>query len=162
MHSRSFTAVVCATTLAGLAACGSAPRAGDPYANSGVAPAYGQPTYSQAPVRGEYGTVASIDLVPMETRTRGGGAILGAVIGAVIGNQIGSGTGRVAATVAGAVGGGVAGNAIEQRRARRDDEVYHVGVQMENGAYREFDFQRVDDLRIGDRVKWEGGQLFRL
>jgi outer membrane lipoprotein SlyB len=59
------------------------------------------------------------------------------------------------------IGGAVAGNAIENRN-RRDDEVYRVNVRMDNGSAREFDFQRIDDLRVGDRVKFEGGQLHRL
>jgi len=82
------------------------------------------------------------------------------VLGAVVGNQIGAGTGRAVATGAGAIGGAVAGNAIE-RRTRRDDEVFRVGVRFDDGSYREYDFQRIDDLQIGDRVKFEGGQLYR-
>ncbi len=155
MIIRPILGIACAATLLALAACASAPNRVDPYAS---APVYVQPSiYSQA---AEYGVVRAIDVVPVESRTRGGGAILGAVIGAVVGNQVGSGTGRAAATVAGAVGGGIAGNAIENR-GRRDDEVFHVGVRFDNDSYREFDFQRVDDPRVGDRVKWEGGQLHR-
>jgi outer membrane lipoprotein SlyB len=159
MKTHSLTALASAATIAALAACSSAPMRSDPYASP--APVYSSaPVYSQAPAYADFGTVTSIDVVPAESRTRGGGAILGAVIGAVVGNQIGSGTGRAAATVAGAVGGGLAGNAIE-RRTRRDDEVFHIGVRFENGGYREFDFQRIDDLRVGDRVRWENGQLQR-
>ena len=66
-----------------------------------------------------------------------------------------------AATGIGAVGGAVAGNAIEKRN-RRDDEVYRVSVRFEDGSVRDFDFQRIDDLRVGDRVRWDGGQLIRI
>ena len=90
----------------------------------------------------------------------GGGALIGAIIGGVVGNQFGSGTGRAAMTGAGIVGGAVAGNAIENRN-RRDDEVYRVWVRMDNGGLRSFDFYRIDDLRVGDRVRYDGGQLYR-
>ncbi|MGZ5185860.1 MAG: glycine zipper 2TM domain-containing protein, partial [Caldimonas sp.] len=58
------------------------------------------------------------------------------------------------------VGGAVAGNAIETRQ-KRDDEVYRVGVRLDNGAQRYIDFHRIDDLRVGDRVRFDGGQLYR-
>ena len=128
------------------------------------APAYPQqtPAYGQAPTaQAQYGTVRTIDVVPVASRPSGAGAVLGAVVGAVVGNQIGSGSGRAAATVAGAVGGGLAGNAIEGR-TRRDSEVYRVAVRFDDGTYREFDFQRVDDLRVGDRIRWDGSQFQRL
>lgn len=53
------------------------------------------------------------------------------------------------------------GNAIEGRQ-RREDEVYRVQVRFDNGSVREFDFQRIDDLAVGDRVKFEGGQIHRM
>jgi hypothetical protein len=90
----------------------------------------------------------------------GAGAILGAVIGGVVGNQFGSGTGRALATGAGIVGGAAAGNAVENRN-KRDDEVYRVWIRLDNGVMRSLDFHRVDDLRVGDRVRYEGGQLYR-
>jgi outer membrane lipoprotein SlyB len=82
------------------------------------------------------------------------------VIGGVVGNQFGSGTGKALATGAGVVGGAVAGNAIENRN-RRDDEVYRVWVRLDNGATRSIDFYRIDDLRVGDRVRFDGAQLYR-
>ena len=90
----------------------------------------------------------------------GAGTVLGAVIGGVVGHQIGGGSGRDAATGVGAIGGAVIGNQIEQRN-RRDDEAYRVTVRLDNGRVAQFDYQRIDDLRVGDRVKWEGGQLMR-
>ena len=115
---------------------------------------------SSAPVYGEYGQVTSIEVIPAASRPSGAGAILGAVIGGVVGNQFGSGTGKAAMTGAGIVGGAVAGNAIENRN-KRDDEVYRVWVRMDNGSLRSLDFQRIDDLRVGDRVRFDGGQLYR-
>lgn len=120
-----------------------------------------RPTSRPVPVYAEFGRVENIGYVQTSQRTSGGGAILGAVIGGVIGNQFGHGGGKALATGAGVVGGAVAGNAIEGRN-RRDDEVYRVQVRFDNGSVRDFDFQRIDDLRIGDRVKFEGGQLHRV
>ncbi len=161
MLIRSTKTLVCAAAIAALGACSSTPMRGDAYQSS--APVYNQatPAYRQAPAYAEYGTVRNIELVPMQARTSGGGAVLGAVLGAVVGNQIGSGNGRAAATVAGAVGGGFAGNAIE-KRTRKEDEVFRVSVRFDDGATREFDYQRIDDLRVGDRVKLDNGQLQRL
>jgi len=82
------------------------------------------------------------------------------VVAGAVGNQFGSGTGRAAMTGVGIGGGAVAGNAIENRN-KRDDEVYRVWVRMDNGNMRSLDFHRVDDLRVGDRVRYDGGQLYR-
>ena len=120
-----------------------------------------QPVPRPAPIVADYGRVENIGVIQVAQRTSGAGAILGAVIGGVVGNQVGGGFGRALATGAGAVAGGVAGNTIEGR-SLRPDEVYRVQVRFDNGAVREFDFQRIDDLRTGDRVKFEGGQLHRL
>jgi hypothetical protein len=40
--------------------------------------------------------------------------------------------------------------------------VYRVQVRFDNGSTRDFDFQRIDDLKVGDRVKLENGQIHRL
>ncbi|HSW05865.1 glycine zipper 2TM domain-containing protein [Aquabacterium sp.] len=105
-----------------------------------------------------YGSVQNIEVVPVAHRGPGAGAVLGAVIGGVLGNQVGGGTGRAVATVGGAVGGAMIGNAIQKRNA---DDVYRVSVRLDSGAYRSFDFQRIDDLQVGDRVRVEGGQMYR-
>ena len=167
MNTRRISTVVSIGALALVTACSSSPRRGEAY---GSAPIYSsQPGYNQAPAYPQqqanayalYGQVRAIDLVRSEQRTSGGGAVLGAVLGAVVGNQFGSGSGRAAATGVGAVGGAVAGNAIEKRQ-RADNEAYRVSVRFEDGSVRDYDFQRIDDLRVGDRVKWEGGQLIRI
>ena len=119
------------------------------------------PVVRAAPVYAEYGRVENIGYVQISQRPSGAGAVLGAVIGGVVGNRFGGGSGRALATGVGVVGGAIAGNAIEGRQ-RRDDELYRVQVRFDNGAVREYDFERIDDLRIGDRVKFEGGQLHRV
>ena len=138
--------------LALVTACSSTPTHND-------SRVYETPSAS-APVYGEYGQVTSIEVIPAASRPSGAGAILGAVIGGVVGNQFGSGTGRAAMTGAGIVGGALAGNAIENRN-KRDDEVYRVWIRMDHGGMRSLDFHRVDDLRVGDRVRYDGGQLYR-
>ena len=122
---------------------------------------YDAPRPMARPAVSEYGHVREIDIVHTSRRTSGAGAVIGAILGGVVGNQFGGGSGRGALTVGGAVAGAVAGNAVEDRRNRRDDEVYRVSVRFENGAIREFDFYQIDDLRVGDRVRWENGQLYR-
>jgi outer membrane lipoprotein SlyB len=120
-----------------------------------------QPVARPVPVYAEYGRVEQIGTIQVAQRSSGAGAVLGAVIGGVVGNRFGGGMGRAVATGAGAVGGAVVGDALE-RGQRRDDELYRVQVRFDNGRVREFDFQRIDDLRPGDRVKFEGGQLHRV
>ena len=119
------------------------------------------PVVRPVPVYAEFGRVERIGTVLIAQRPTGGGAILGAVVGAVVGHQFGGGVGKGLATAGGAVGGAIAGNAIEGH-ALRDDEVFRVTVRFDNGSARDYDFRRIDDLRVGDRVKWEGGQLHRV
>ena len=104
-----------------------------------------------------YGRVQSIDVVESHNRGPGAGAVLGAVIGGVLGNQIGSGSGRAAATGAGVVGGAIVGHQIQKRNA---SDVYRVSVRMDNGERRTFDYNRIDDLRVGDRVRIENNQIY--
>ena len=148
---RPLLSAVAVGTVALFTACSSTPTYNERVYESSSA---------NAPMYGEYGQVTSIEVIPVASRPSGAGAILGAVIGGVVGNQFGSGTGRAAMTGVGIVGGAVAGNAIENRN-KRDDEVYRVWVRMDNGSMRSLDFHRVDDLRVGDRVRYDGGQLYR-
>lgn len=89
-----------------------------------------------------------------------GGTILGAIIGGAIGNQVGSGSGRTAATAAGAVGGALIGNEVAKRRS--ENEVYRITVRLDNGSTAQYDYQQIGDLRIGDRVRVDGGQIYRV
>lgn len=108
-----------------------------------------------------FGNVSHIEIVPVANRTSGGGAILGAVIGGVLGHQVGGGTGRTAATAVGVVGGAVIGSQVEQRN-QRDGEIYRVSVRLDTGRIAQFDFQQINDLRVGDRIKVQDGQLYRV
>jgi len=137
-----------ALTLA--AGCSSTPPPSQPVGNS--------PGWNQNVA--QYGYVSGIEAVPVASRTSGGGALLGGVVGAVIGNQIGHGSGRAAATGVGAVGGALIGDSME-RRNRNDGEFYRVSVRFDHGNVGQFDYAQIDDLRVGDRVRAEGGQLYR-
>ena len=153
MH-RPLATLAALSTLALLTACVVAP----PRREVVYAPA---PVVRPAPAYADYGRVEAIAIVPASARTSGGGAVLGAVIGGLVGHSVGGGMGKAVATGAGVVGGAIAGNAIEGRTLREGD-VYRVQVRFDDGTSRPFDFMRIDDLRVGDRVKFEGGQLHRL
>ena len=151
MTTRTFATVCSVSALVLITACSSQPPRSDPYRSAPgvVSNAAG------------YGNVSNIELVSVASRNSASGAVLGAVIGAVIGNQIGSGTGRAAATGLGAVGGAVIGDNI-QNRNRAEGEVYRISVRMDNGQTAQYDYQSIDDLRVGDRVRVERGQLYRV
>ena len=141
-----------------LAGCASDPvYYGDSrdYRDSRYAPAYSNAAYT------DYGRVVAIDAVRGPGgRTSGGGAVAGAIVGGVLGHQIGSGRGNDAATVAGAVGGALAGNELERRR-NNDDEFYRIVVQLRDGREATFSQDRLDGIRVGDRVRIADNRLFR-
>lgn len=111
----------------------------------------------------EYGRVSNIEVFQTQQQAKGSGlgAVLGGVAGAVVGHQIGGGTGKDLATIAGAVGGAVVGNSIEKNRNPNVTQAYRVTVQLDNGQGRAYDMPSTGELRIGDRVRVQNGQLFR-
>jgi outer membrane lipoprotein SlyB len=151
--TRTLATALAAGALALVGACSSSPSS-----RSVSGPVYtGSPSSVAAvPVNGQYGRVTNIDLVSASDRTSGAGAVLGALVGAAVGNQIGSGSGRTAATGVGAIGGAIVGNQIEKRRA---DDVYRVSVRYDNGLFAQYDYERIDNLRVGDRVMYDNGNL---
>ncbi|MDO9360892.1 MAG: glycine zipper 2TM domain-containing protein [Polaromonas sp.] len=166
--SRFFTITSSVVLVAGLAAC-AAPVSQQPVATYPTQ-TYPTQTYPAQPQANyvEYGRVNNVEVLRTQdqaARTGGLGAVLGGVAGAVVGRQIGGGSGRDVATVAGAVGGAVAGNAIERNRNAANApvrETYRVSVQMDNGTMRAYDVPSYGELRIGDRVKVENNQLYRI
>ena len=46
--------------------------------------------------------------------------------------------------------------------APRVYESYRVSIQTDNGAYRAFDVPSPGDLRVGDRVRIDNGQISRI
>ena len=143
-----------AITAAALAAaaCGSDPVYYDQ-------PRYGSGAYySRTADSADFGRVVAIDVIG-ERRTTGAGAVVGGIVGGVLGHQVGSGRGNDAATVAGAVGGAVVGNEIEKRR--NDGERYRITVRSRDGRDSVFEQDSLDGIRVGDRVRIDGGRLFR-
>ena len=162
---RFFKLTSAVVLVAGLAAC-AAPMSQQPVSTY---PQQTQNYPTQAPQGNyvEYGRVNNVEVLRTQeqARTGGLGAVLGGVAGAVVGRQIGGGSGRDIATVAGAVGGAVAGNAIEKNRNAANaptNQTYRVSVQMDNGTMRAYDVPSFGELRIGDRVKVENNQLYRI
>ena len=143
--------VVFAITAAALAAaaCGSDPVYSDQ-------PRYGSGAYySRTADNADFGRVVAIDVIGGERRTTGAGA----VVGGVLGHQVGSGRGNDAATVAGAVGGAVVGNEIEKRR--NDGERYRITVRSRDGRDSVFEQDSLEGIRVGDRVRIDGGRVIR-
>ena len=152
---------VAAAAIAGLAACAS-PNYGSAY------PTYPtqQTTYpSTAPAYTQYGTVRNVEYLRTQGQNQGVvGAVAGGVAGGVLGSQVGGGTGRTAATVAGVVGGALIGRAIERNvtgGSQVGSDVYRVTVQLDDGSTRAFDYEQAPNVRIGDRVRMDGNQLYR-
>jgi outer membrane lipoprotein SlyB len=108
-----------------------------------------------------YGTVDSIQVVPAETGTTGGGAVVGGLLGALVGNQVGSGTGRTAATVAGAAGGAYVGNKVEANRKAGGVDKYQINIRMDNGEYRSVTQDSANDLSAGTHVRIVDGRVYR-
>ena len=181
-HLPRFVSIASSVVLvAGLAACGNLPVGPQgqmsPYPGQSQPypaqypnqypnqyPAQGQyPAQNQQGNNVEYGRVTNMEVFQTQEQGKGTGlgAVLGGVAGAVVGRQIGGGIGRDVATVAGAVGGAVAGNAIEKNRNTGVGQAYRVTVQMDNGGARSYDMPSAGELRIGDRVRIQNGQLFR-
>ncbi|CAB3732076.1 glycine zipper 2TM domain-containing protein [Paraburkholderia rhynchosiae] len=103
------------------------------------------------------GEVVAINTVQSPEPTTGLGALGGAVAGGLVGNQFGGGRGKIVTTIAGAVGGGLAGNGIEH--AVRKQTSYQVQVRMQDGSYRNFDYQTQPPVQVGERVHVSGDTL---
>ncbi len=153
-HWSRLAVALCSAAVLG--ACASRPPS-----SRNDAPVYGGnnggPSYNVA-----YGTVRGIAPIgiPPE-QPQGAGAVVGGVIGAVIGRQMAdSHGGRNVGTAVGAVGGAIIGNEIE-KSARRDQGGVRISVTLDDGSLRHFDFKEAGGLRVGDRVRVEGKQLYR-
>lgn len=165
--SRFLSVVSSVVVVAGLAACAAPMNQPAPVSTypAGNYPTSNYPTQPQGNYV-EFGRVSNVEVLRSQEQAKGSGvgAVLGGVAGAVVGRQIGGGSGRDVATVAGAVGGAFAGNAIEKNRSANANvrETYRVSVQLDNGVFRAYDVPSYGELRIGDRVKIENNQLYRV
>lgn len=152
--TRTLTLAAAASALALVTGCASNAPGAVP-----VAPVTQSPAVYQS---AQYGQVRAINVVQVPSnRASAAGAVLGAVAGGALGNMVGGGNGRTAATVGGAVLGGVAGSKIAQNEAGGND-VYRVDVQLDNGSIQSYDFKQLNGLQVGDRVKIQDGQVYRM
>ena len=132
------------------------PSSSYPSSNTGSYPASSRSSATM------YGVVDSIQITQGNANNGvGAGAIVGGVVGGLLGNQVGGGSGRAVATAAGVVGGAVVGNQIEQNRRGPGQDLYVVGVRLDNGGYQTYTQESVSDLRIGNRVRVDGGRVYR-
>jgi outer membrane lipoprotein SlyB len=144
-----------AAVAATAAACASDPYYDSPRYVSSSTPYYDAPRYSSN-VAYDTGRVVGIDVVRRDGGI-GAGAVIGGIVGGVLGHQIGSGRGNDLATAAGAVGGAVAGHQIE--KSRGGDEAYRVTVQFRDGREGSFTQDSLYGIRVGDRVRVDGGRV---
>jgi len=149
-HSSIRTASVVAAVLATMAIGSGAPAA---WAGPETPPPSAHPAPSAF-----VGSVTAID--PIRTRPKGSGvgAVAGGVAGGVVGHEL---FGSTLGTVAGAAGGAVLGNNLE-RNHREGVAGYHVHVRLDDGRSRTITQTHIGDLRVGDRVRLEGGQVHRM
>jgi outer membrane lipoprotein SlyB len=129
---------------------------------AGCATPYGYPppgAYAAPQV--EYGVVEGIDGVRGAPTSSGAGAVIGGVAGGVLGHQVGGGTGNTVATIAGAIGGAVVGNQVEKSNSAAQTG-YRIRVRTDSGATLNLDGPTDQNLRVGDRVRIEGGRIYRM
>lgn len=133
--------------------------------NTGYQPVSSSPSSSSSYSGTMYGVIDSIEMTPGESggiagSGIGAGTVIGGVVGGVLGHQVGGGTGKDIATAAGVVGGAVVGHEIEKRNQQQQD-VYRIRVRLDNGGSQTMTQQNINDLRVGDRVRIENGNLYR-
>lgn len=158
--SKRLVAIVSGGVVAAtLAACGTTP----------VASTYPTTTYPTQtyPVAGqEYGRITNIEYLPVGTTTSNNSSILGAVVGGIagglLGNTVGGGSGRAAATVLGGVAGAAIGSQIARNQAGATTAPgYRITMVTDQGLTRVYEVPATGDLRVGDRVRVDGGVIYR-
>jgi len=152
--------LICTATIAAaISLAGCAGPEPQPYYSSSQP--YSSQPYSPPPRQSyDLGVVDRIEVIRKGDGSNIAGTVIGGIVGGLIGHQIGGGRGQTAATIAGAAGGAVAGNQIEQR-SRGANETFRVTVRLDNGAYQTVTQDNIIDLRTGDRVRIEGGRIYR-
>jgi outer membrane lipoprotein SlyB len=111
-----------------------------------------------------YGTVSAVESGggSVHNAPRGTGAVVGGVIGAVIGRQMAEGSrGKNIGAAVGAGVGALIGHEIE-KNVRGDRGGVRITVRLDDGSTRRFDLKDSDGLRVGDRVRIDGDQLYRV
>ena len=155
MRTHHIVALAATVATLGLSACATSPYSTNvPSYSQGSVGSVQQAAYNT-------GSVSSIELVRGNSSgVSPVGTIIGAVVGGVLGNQVGEGRGKTVATVAGAAGGALAGNAIAKHGDSAQD-MYHVGIRLDNGGSQTIAVANTGDLRVGDRVRVDGNQISR-
>lgn len=105
------------------------------------------------------GTVTSVRAVTQQGEAGLLGPAAGGLVGGVVGSQIGSGSGKTLATIAGAAGGAAIGTEVERRS--KTTTHYVVGVRMNDGTTRSFNYQSAPAFQTGERVRVVEGRLER-
>jgi outer membrane lipoprotein SlyB len=134
------------------------------YNDRGYAPAPAPAYAYQDRNYADRGQVVAINVVPgqgaREEHSTGLGTVLGGIAGGVLGHQVGSGRGNTAATIAGAAGGAYAGHEIqEHRNDRASGDAYQITVRFDDGRQDTITQDRLNDLRVGDRVRIDHGRV---
>lgn len=113
----------------------------------------------------EFGRVTNVQMISSGTRASGnsaGGAVVGGVVGGLLGNTVGGGAGRIAATILGAGVGAAVGSNLASRPTYGNyaGSVYRVWVQTDSGVMRTYDVGNYANLRPGDRVRIDNGNIY--
>ena len=154
MKTRQIMIATCLTAATLMSAC----------TNTGYQPVSSTPSNSGYSGT-QYGVVDAIEMVPGSSggiagSGIGAGTVIGGVVGGVLGHQVGGGTGKDIATAAGVVGGAVVGHEIEKRN-QQQQSVYNVRVRLNNGGTQTMTVPSVNDMRVGDRVRIDNGNISR-
>jgi outer membrane lipoprotein SlyB len=102
-------------------------------------------------------TVTSVRAIKQQGDASMIGPAAGALLGGVAGRQIGDGTGRTIATVVGAGVGAAAGTEVERRY--KSTTSYVVGVRMNDGSHRSFNYSSAPNVQAGSKVRVVNGTL---
>ena len=124
----------------------------------GTVPGSG-PGRNVAAVCNNCGVVTSVNAVKQQGEAGLIGPIAGGALGGLAGSQIGGGSGKTIATIVGAAGGAVVGTEVERRQKATTS--YTVGVRLNDGTTRSFNFGSAPGFNQGDRVKVVDGSLVR-
>ena len=154
MKTRQIMIATCLTAATLMSAC----------TNTGYQPVSSTPSNSGYSGT-QYGVVDAIEMVPGSSggiagSGIGAGTVIGGVVGGVLGHQVGGGSGKDIATAAGVVGGAVVGHEIEKRNQQQQN-VYNVRVRLNNGGTQTMTVPSVNDMRVGDRVRIDNGNISR-
>jgi len=157
----SFQALVTLAAALGLAGCAVPLGSQSPSGSPGQYPTTYPAAYPDNGAYGQSGRVSNVEYLQGRGTDGVAGAVVGGAVGGLAGYQIGKGSGRTAATIVGMVGGALIGRTVERNMDSGRRGVYRVTVQFDEGAVRSFDYAEPPDVRVGDRVRAQGNQLYR-